>query len=130
METSNVAATAAVALLVGKRTHPFWSSAVRSQLTLTMMVPPESQLLWLKVVVASVAAPPTTYKVSAGYASGQVDTIHCNQKEALNIVKNEWLCLYANRTRVDIVEHKSIDMSSFLAASQGSGSTETSDSSR
>lgn len=124
METGSCgdAAASVTSLAVGKHSHPFWSSAVRSQLKLTMLVPPESQLLWLKLEVVSVNAhPAAVYKVSAGYASGQVDSIYCNQKEALAIVKKEWLCHYAARTAVEFVEHKYVDMSSFLSTSFSGG---------
>lgn len=100
----------------GRKGHPFWKSAIGSELTLELIVPPESQLQSLKIRVyaSGGARSGTIYKVSAHYTSGQIDVEFVNEAEARHIVVNEWMRYYRDRTRITFVEHHAVDMSVLL----------------
>ena len=95
------------------KSHEFWKSSVGSELTLEMITPPESQLSCMKISVYTISHPPV-FKVAAYYTSGENDLIFCNEHEARNIVKNEWMKYYSNRTRVTFVKHNVVDMGPLL----------------
>jgi len=78
-----------------------------------MITPPESQLKCLKVSVYTMTYP-AVFKVAAYYTSGDNDLTFCNEQEARNIVKNEWMKFYAHRTRITFLKHNLVDMGPLL----------------
>lgn len=99
--------------------HPFWSAPIGSQLYLEIITPPDRELKGLRMAVYSMTKP-VVYKLTVYYFSGHFDTMFCNKREAISVVKNEWMCFYKDRTRIEYIEHRPVDMGLFLSGDSSS----------
>lgn len=104
--------------------HPFWKSCVGSQLNLILTGDPESQLKSLHVTIYTVS--PKTFEISVFLADGSLTSSIHSQKDAINLIKKNWIKYYADRTRLEFIEYHPVDMSTLMADSPRSPRSQSS----
>ena len=101
-------------ILVTNPRHPFWSAGTGSKLKLTLKQPPDSQLKGMVVTVYTITEP-YQYKLDIVMRGDIVsNTVYLKKKEAIRAVYDEWMQYYSERTIVEFIEHRQIDMATIV----------------
>ncbi len=85
-----------------------------SELTLELIKPPDSELISLRIKLCN-AYPKKIYEVTFLFSSGEVDTSYHTQRKTEKIISNEWLKYYRDRTRIQFLKHREVDMSTLVS---------------
>ena len=104
--------------------HPFWDSDLGSQLILTILTPPESQLKSLNI--SFYLSCPVKYRVQIFMSDGSYTETYCGKNEALKIIKKDWLEYYKERTEIQFIQHSEINFREFFNGPDTSSSESSS----
>jgi hypothetical protein len=85
--------------------HPFWSASTGSEIRLVLQKPPPSSINSLTISVYTISQP-YVYKIVFNYNGVSQAPLYHKKKNAIKIIRNEWMKYYENRTRVEYMEHK------------------------
>lgn len=90
--------------------HPFWSASTGSQLKLVLKKPPECQIKEMIIVVYTISEP-YIYSIKVILSDGTIGShVYHKKKEAIKIIDEVWYKYYQDRTNIEFVEHKTIDI--------------------
>lgn len=90
--------------------HPFWTATTGSQLIFRLDKPPDSQLSSMVITVYTISEP-YTYQIKLIMENEKVDKIvYHKKKDAIKIIKEDWIRYYENRTKLEFVEHKLVEV--------------------
>jgi hypothetical protein len=91
--------------------HEFWSSAIGSKLFLEIIEDDDCPLSVRGLIIEVVSvAKPIRYKLTAVSNDGSTESIYHYRKEALCIVKHDWMAHYKAQTAIRFEEHKNVDL--------------------
>ena len=91
--------------------HPFWSSSTGSELRLCLEKPPSSTIKSMVVKVNTITEP-YFYEIYVTMENGKHEkSLYLKKKDAIKVVKDQWLKYYKDRTSVEFIEHEIVDIS-------------------